>query len=90
MYYQHHIDPNISPEEVADVMSKLIKEGKINSWGIFETGEEYLRRAHAVCPVTAVENRYSMMYRNYESLFPILEEPGIAFVAFSPILNCKV
>ncbi|MCM1362097.1 MAG: aldo/keto reductase [Clostridiales bacterium] len=87
LYYQHRIDPNIPPEDVAGVMSELIKEGKIKRWGISETGEEYLRRAHAVCPVTAVENRYSMMYRDYESLFPTLEELGIAFVAFSPMAN---
>ena len=87
LYYQHRIDPNIPPEEVAGVMSELIKEGKIKRWGISETGEEYLRRAHVVCPVTAVENRYSMMYRDYESLFPTLEELGISFVAFSPMAN---
>lgn len=62
LYYQHRIDPNIPPEDVAGVMSELIKEGKIKRWGISETGEEYLRRAHAVCPVAAVENRYSMMH----------------------------
>lgn len=87
LYYQHRIDPNISPEEVAGVMSELIKEGKIKAWGISETGEEYLRKAHAVCPVTAIQNRYSMMYRDYESLFPVLEELGISFVAFSPMAN---
>lgn len=48
---------------------------------------EYLRRAHAVCPVTAVENRYSMMARRYEELFPVLEELGIGLVAFSPMAN---
>ena len=59
----------MSPEEVAGVMADLIKEGKITHWGISETDEEYLRRADAVCPVTAVENRYSMMARHYEKLF---------------------
>lgn len=87
LYYQHRIDPNIPPEEIAGVMSELIKEGKIKAWGISETGEEYLRKAHAVCPVTAIQNRYSMMYRNYEKLFPVLEELGIAFAAFSPMAN---
>lgn len=87
LYYQHRIDPNIPPEEVAGVMSELIKEGKVKRWGISETNEEYLRRTHAVCPVTAVENRYSMMYRDYEALFPVLEELGITFVAFSPMAN---
>ncbi|MCM1222065.1 MAG: aldo/keto reductase, partial [Lachnospiraceae bacterium] len=87
LYYQHRIDPNIPPKEVAGVMSELIKEGKIKAWGISETGEEYLRKAHAVCSVTAIQNRYSMMYRDYEKLFPVLEELGISFVAFSPMAN---
>lgn len=86
-YYQHRIDKNIPAEEVAGVMSELIKEGKITHWGISEANEEYLRKADAVCHVTAVQNRYSMMYRDYESLFPVLEELGIGFVAFSPMAN---
>ena len=49
--------------------------------------EETLRRAHKVCPVTAIQNRYSMMARWYESLFPVLEELGVGFVAFSPLAN---
>lgn len=68
-------------------MSGLIREGKILHWGISEANEEYLRRAHAVCPVTAVENRYSMMARQYEELFLVLEELGIGLVAFSPMAN---
>lgn len=87
LYYQHRIDPNTAPEEVADTMASLIQEGKIRHWGISECDESYLRRAHAVCPVTAIQNRYSMMYRNYEKLFPVLEELGVAFVAFSPLAN---
>lgn len=87
LYYQHRIDKNIPAEEVAGVMSELIKEGKITHWGISEANEEYLRKADAVCHVTAVQNRYSMMYRDYESLFPALEELGIGFVAFSPMAN---
>ena len=87
LYYQHRIDPNVSAEEVADTMADLIKEGKILHWGISETTEEYLRRAHAVCPVTAVQNRYSMMARWYENLFPVLEELDIGYVAFSPMAN---
>lgn len=53
LYYQHRIDPNTEPEAVAEVMADLIREGKILHWGISETTEEYLRRAHRVCPVTA-------------------------------------
>ena len=68
-------------------MADLIREGKITHWGISETDEEYLRRAHAVCPVTAVQNRYSMMARHYETLFPALEELQVGLVAFSPMAN---
>lgn len=68
-------------------MKELIEAGKITHWGISEADEETLRRAHKVCPVTAVQNRYSMMYRDYEALFPVLEELQIGFVAFSPLAN---
>ena len=87
LYFQHRIDPAVEPEVVAGVMADLIREGKILHWGISEAGEDYLRRAHAVCPVTAVENRYSMMARQYEALFPVLEELHVGFVAFSPMAN---
>ena len=87
LYYQHRIDKNVEPEVVADTMSELIKEGKILHWGISETTEQYLRRAHKVCPVTAVQNRYSMMARWHESLFPVLEELVVGFVAFTPLAN---
>lgn len=87
LYYQHRIDPSVEPEVVAEVMAGLIREGKILHWGISEATEEYLRRAHKVCPVTAVQNRYSMMARGHEVLFPVLEELGVGFVAFSPLAN---
>jgi len=87
LYWQHRIDPNVEPETVAGTMAELIKEGKILHWGISETDADYLRRANAVCPVAAVQNRYSMMARWHESLFPTLEELGIGFVAFSPLAN---
>jgi len=87
LYYQHRIDSKVAPEEVAATMGELIKEGKILHWGISETTEDYLRRAHAVCPVTAVQNRYSMMARWHESLFPVLEELNVGLVAFSPMAN---
>lgn len=87
LYYQHRIDPKVEPEVVADTMDQLMKEGKITHWGISEANEDYLRRAHAVCPVTAIQNRLSMMYRDYEKLFPVLEELHVGFVAFSPLAN---
>ncbi|WP_251546541.1 aldo/keto reductase [Limosilactobacillus caecicola] len=87
LYYQHRIDPSVEPETVAKVMQELINEGKITHWGISEANEDYLRRANAVCKVTAVQNRYSMMYRDYEKLFPVLEELNVGLVAFSPLAN---
>lgn len=87
LYYQHRIDPKVEPEVVADTMARLIKEGKITHWGISEANEDYLRRAYAVCPVTAIQNRFSMMYWDYEKLFPVLEELHVGFVAFSPLAN---
>ena len=70
LYFQHRMDPKMEPEVVAQVMADLIQEGKITHWGISEASETYLRRAHAVCPVTAVQNRYSMMARQHEALSP--------------------
>ena len=87
LYYQHRLDPKVPIEEVAGVMSDLIREGKITHWGLSEATEETIRRAHAVCPVTAIQNRYSMMARWYEELFPMLEELHIGYVAFSPLAN---
>lgn len=87
LYYQHRIDPKIEPETVAEVMKELIAEGKIRAWGISEATEDYLRRAHAVCPVSAIQNRYSMLAREHEKILPVLEELGIAYVAFSPLGN---
>ena len=87
LYYQHRTDPNVPIEEVASVMADLIREGKITHWGLSEATEETIRRAHAVCPVTAIQNRYSMMARWHEVLFPVLEELNIGFVAFSPMAN---
>lgn len=87
LYYQHRPDPKVPIEEVAGVMSELIQEGKITHWGLSESDEETIRRAYKVCPLTAIQNRYSMMARWHENLFPILEELGIGYVAFSPLAN---
>ena len=87
LYYQHRIDPQIEPEVVASVMNELISAGKIRAWGISEVNELYLRRAHKISPVSAIQNRYSLMARWHENLFPTLEELKISFVAFSPLAN---
>lgn len=87
LYYEHRQDPNTPVEVVAEEMAKLIKEGKIRAWGMSEVDEYTMRKAHAVCPVAAIQNRYSMMARYYERLFPVFEELGIAYVAYSPLAN---
>ena len=87
LYYQHRPDPNVPVEEVAGVVQNLIKEGKVPYWGLSEASEEDICRANAVCPLTAVQDRYSMMARWHEALFPVLEELGIGLVAFSPLAN---
>lgn len=87
LYYQHRPDPNVPIEEVAGIMAELIQEGKIIHWGLSEAAEDTIRRAHKVCPVTAIQNRYSMMARWHEKLFTVLEELEIGYVAFSPLAN---
>lgn len=87
IYYQHRQGPKVPVEDVAAVMADLIQEGKILHWGLSEVDADTLRRAHAVCPVTAVQNRYSMMARWYEEMFPVLEELNVGLVAFSPMAN---
>lgn len=87
LYYQHRPDPNVPIEDVAGTVRDLIKEGKVLYWGLSEASEEDIRRANAVCPLTAVQDRYSMMARWHEALFPVLEELGIGLVAFSPLAN---
>ena len=86
LLYQHRVDPDTPIEEVADCLADLIKEGKVLHWGLSEASAETVRRANAVCPVTAVQSEYSMWYRNPEKeLLPTLKELGIGFVPFSPL-----
>ncbi|MBC5625816.1 aldo/keto reductase [Clostridium sp. NSJ-49] len=88
LYYQHRIDPEVEPEDVAKVMKELIEEGKIKYWGVSNAPIDYIRRAHAICPITCVENQYSMVFREAENeLFNVLEELNIGFVAYSPLGN---
>lgn len=88
IYYQHRIDPEVEPENVAKVMKELIEEGKIKYWGVSNAPIDYIRRAHAICPITCVENQYSMVFREAENeLFNVLEELNIGFVAYSPLGN---
>ena len=88
LYYQHRVDPEVEPEVVAGVMKELLAEGKIKHWGLSNAPLDYLRRAHAVCPVTCIENQYSMVFREPEDeIFKVFEELGIGFVAYSPLGN---
>ncbi|MCO7260389.1 aldo/keto reductase [Dickeya zeae] len=88
LFYQHRIDPHVEPEEVAGLMKDLISEGKIKYWGLSNAPASYIRRAHAVCPVTAIEDQYSMMWRKPEQdLFEVCEELDIGFMAYSPLGN---
>lgn len=89
LYYQHRPDPRVEPEAVAEVMGDLIREGKILHWGVSMADKEYIRRAHAVCPLTASQNVYSLFCRD-ESLFSTLEELNIGLVACCPIAKGAV
>jgi len=86
LFYQHRVDPNIPIEDVAGTVKDLIKEGKVKHFGLSEAGVNVIRRAHAVCPVTALQSEYSLWWREPEDeIIPTLEELGIGFVPFSPL-----
>lgn len=84
LYIQQKADPNVPPEEVAGVMTELIQAGKIRYWGIADPEEWYLRRAHAVCPVTAVEIHCSPLDFHNNSLLHALDELGIGVLPVLP------
>lgn len=84
--YQHRVDPNVPIEDVAGTVADLIREGKVKHFGMSEAGLATIRRAHAVCPVTALQSEYSLWWREPEQeLLPALAELGIGFVPFSPL-----
>lgn len=86
LYYQHRVDPNIPIEMVAETVSELMREGKVLHWGLSEASASTIRRAHAICPLAAVQSEYSMFYREQEKeVFPVLEELGIGFVPYAPL-----
>lgn len=86
LYYQHRVDPAVPIEDVAGCMRDLIAEGKILAWGLSEASAKTIRRAHAVCPVTALQSEYSLWYRDIEAeILPTLEELGVGLVPFSPL-----
>jgi aryl-alcohol dehydrogenase-like predicted oxidoreductase len=86
LLYQHRVDPKVPIEDVAGAVKDLIAEGKVKHFGLSEAGVNTIRRAHAVCPVTALQSEYSLWWREPESeIIPVLEELGIGFVPFSPL-----
>ncbi len=87
LYYQHRVDPNVPIEDVAGTVKDLIEEGKVKHFGLSEAGEQTIRRAHAVQPVTAIQSEYSLWWREPETngVLAACEELGIGFVQFSPL-----
>ena len=86
LFYQHRVDPEVPIEDVAGAVKELIGEGKVRHFGLSEPGVQTIRRAHAVQPVTAVQNEYSLWWRrSEEEVLPTLEGVGIGFVPYSPL-----
>ncbi len=86
LLYQHRVDPNVPIEDVIGTMSDLVKEGKVRYVGLSEAGEQNIRRAHAVHPISALQSEYSLWERNLEPrIIPLIRELGIGLVPFAPL-----
>jgi aryl-alcohol dehydrogenase-like predicted oxidoreductase len=86
LLYQHRVDPNVPIEDVAGTVKDLIRQGKVKHFGLSEAGMDNVRRAHAVQPVTAIQNHYSLWQREPEQgMLALCEELGIGFVAWGPL-----
>lgn len=86
LLYQHRVDPKVPMEEVAGVVKDLMREGKVLHWGMSEASARSIRRAHAVCPLSAIQSEYAIWWREPETkIFPTLEELGIGFVPYCPL-----
>jgi aryl-alcohol dehydrogenase-like predicted oxidoreductase len=86
LFYQHRVDPDVPIEDVAGAVKELIQAGKVKHFGLSEAGVQTIRRAHAVHPVAAVQNEYSLWFRRpEEGLLQTLEELGIGLVPYSPL-----
>ncbi|MBN8952620.1 MULTISPECIES: aldo/keto reductase [unclassified Rhizobium] len=87
LFYQHRVDPEVPIEDVAGAVKDLIAAGKVRHFGLSEPGAQTVRRAHAVQPVTALQNEYSLWTRGPETngILQACEELGIALVAYSPL-----
>ena len=87
LFYQHRFDPSTPIEEVAETISELIKEGKVQRWGLCEVSADTIRKAHAICPLTAVQSEYHLMHRSVEEngVLDVCRELGVGFVPYSPL-----
>ena len=86
LLYQHRVDPAVPIEDVIGAMADLVREGKVRFLGLSEAGEETIRRAHAVHPISALQSEYSLWERNLEPrIIPLLRELGIGLVPFAPL-----
>lgn len=86
LLYQHRVDPEVPIEDVAGTVKDLIAQGKVRQFGLSEPGLQTIRRAHAVQPLAAIQNEYSMLWRGAEAqVIPLCEELGIGFVCWSPL-----
>jgi aryl-alcohol dehydrogenase-like predicted oxidoreductase len=86
MVYQHRVDPKVPIEDVAGTIKDLMAAGKVRHYGLSEPGVMTVRRAHAVAPLTAIQNEYSMLWRGPEAqILPLCEELGIGLVCWSPM-----
>ena len=86
LLYQHRVDPKVPMEDVAGTVKDLMQEGKVLHWGLSEASARSIRRAHTVCPLSAVQSEYAIWWREPETkIFPMLEEFGIGFVPYCPL-----
>ena len=87
MFYQHRFDRNTPVEDVAGTIQDLMKEGKVLHWGMCEVSADTIRRAHAICPLTAIQSEYHLMHRAVEDngVLDVCRELGIGFVPYSPL-----
>lgn len=87
LFYQHRYDRNTPIEDAAETISELIREGKVQRWGLCEVSADTIRKAHAVCPLTAIQSEYHLMHRDVETngVLDTCRELGIGFVPYSPL-----
>ena len=86
LFYQHRVNPDVPIEDVAGAVRELIAAGKVKHFGMSEAAASTVRRAHAVQPVTACQNEYSLWWRRPEDeILPMCAELGIGLVPYSPL-----